>query len=130
MNRCEKRQKEYHPYLAFYRTAHFLAAHAYFLHNLITLPVIVPFGDLLVINNEHCQKRIYSPSRLLKEEQSRIIIRSLMAASNTWKEVRSSPWRDLCPAEPVELEQHWRLRRRADVKRQRLYLADAGSDLC
>ena len=62
MDPCDnQRQEEYRKHLRMNRVLNLLMRHSNLLHNLISLLVIVSFGNLLVVNNQHrCHNEQYA----------------------------------------------------------------------
>ena len=55
MHGCNgKRQEEHRQYLALDCIPHLILAHPNLLHNDVTLPILKTFGDLLVVDDQHC----------------------------------------------------------------------------
>ena len=68
----QKRQEKYQQDLAADGSTHFVTAHAYFLHDLETLPILVAFGDLLIVNDQCCGEQEHKSKDQPKEQESAI----------------------------------------------------------
>ena len=74
MNDCHNKwQEEDHQYLASNGFFYFLFIHADLLHHLVTVFVVVTFGNLFVVNNEYCYHEEHEAEIHAHEEEAAIL---------------------------------------------------------
>ena len=68
--RCHKRKEEHHKNLCSYRALYFPAAHSDLLHNFKALFILIAFGYLLIVDDQHGCRRKKRSEEDSDEEQS------------------------------------------------------------